>query len=306
MNRRDFIKGTAMAGAALSALPYSSKAEGEPSKKYKTALIGSGWWGNNILGEAMASGACKIVALCDVDKRQLASTLEHVKKVTGETPNTYKDYRELLDKEKPEIAIVATPDHWHPLIFIAAVNAGAHVYVEKPISHTVMEGAAMVKAARANKRTAIAGTHRRVSPHNISAREFIQSGKLGKVGLVKAFVNYGGGAEKPLKTMDVPPELDWDFWCGPAPLRPFIGNPMNSPWGGAIHPRGFRAYLDFANGQMGDWGIHWIDQIHWILGLKQPKKVFSMGGRPVKGPVIFNENEATSDAPDHQIAKVGS
>ena len=159
----------------------------------------------------------------------------------------------------------------------------------------------MVKAAREANRVAIGGTHRRVSPHNISAREFIRSGKLGKVGLIKAFVNYGGGPETPLKNIEPPKELDWDMWCGPAPLRPYCGS-LDNPWGGGPHPRGFRSYLDYANGQMGDWGIHWIDQIHWILDLKQPKRVFSIGGRPIQGPPILNEEEQTSDAPDHQIA----
>ncbi|MBO7524805.1 MAG: Gfo/Idh/MocA family oxidoreductase [Verrucomicrobia bacterium] len=298
MNRREFIKNTALATAVISAMPYI-KAD-SPSKKYKTALVGCGWWGNNILGEAIACGECKIVALCDVDQRFLKSTEERVKDLTGDTPKTYGDYRELLEKEKPEIVIIATPDHWHPLIFIDAVRHGAHVYVEKPISHTVLEGAAMVKAARAANRVAVAGTHRRVSPHNISAREFIRSGKLGKIGLVKAFVKYGGGPEKPLKNIDPPKELDWDMWCGPAPLRPYAGD-IKNPWGGGPHPRGFRSYLDFANGQLGDWGVHWIDQIQWILDLTQPKRIFSMGGRPVRGPVILTDTEQTTDVPDHQI-----
>lgn len=289
-----------MAGAMLSAMPYI-KAD-SPSKVYKTALVGTGWWGMNILGEAIASGSCKVVAMCDVDQRQLNPAIEKVKKLTGDTPKGYGDYRELLEKEKPEIVIVATPDHWHPLIFIAAVQAGAHVYVEKPVCHTLLEGAAMLKAARAANRVGVAGTHRRVSPHNISAREFIRSGKLGKIGLVKAFVNYGGGADHPLKTQAIPPELDWDMWCGPAPLRPFTGNDISRSWGNAPHPRGFRSYLDFANGQLGDWGIHWIDQIQWIFDLKQPKRVFSMGGRPIRGPVILTPDEQTPDAPDHQIA----
>ena len=89
---------------------------------------------------------------------------EKVKTLTGDTPKTYGDYRELLEKEEPEIVIVATPDHWHSLVFIEAVKHGAHVYVEKPISHTLLEGAAMVKAARAANRVAVSGTHRRVSP----------------------------------------------------------------------------------------------------------------------------------------------
>lgn len=272
-------------------------------KKYRTALIGTGWWGGNILGEAMASGSSQVVALCDVDGRQLKTTAEKVKQATGETPKHYKDYRELLDREKPELCIVATPDHWHPLVMIAAVKAGAHVYVEKPISHTIREGEAMVKAARDTGRVVQVGTHRRVSPHNVAGREFIRSGKLGKVGMVRAFVHYGGGPEKPRQNVEPPKELDWDMWCGPAPLRPFNGElDIKNPWSGALHPRGWRNYLDYANGTLGDWGIHWMDQILWITGEKWPKKIFSTGGRPIKGAPVLTQEAQTSDAPDHQVA----
>ena len=305
MNRRSFLRTTAAAGALSSVNLRILGAEDKAGKKYRTALIGCGWWGNNILRAAMASGACEIVGLCDVDARQFEATLANVKTGTGEAPKLYKDYRELLAKEKLEIAIVATPDHWHALPTIAAVKAGAHVYVEKPISHTIMEGAAMVKAARDAGRVVQVGTHRRVSPHNVSGREFIRSGKLGEIGMVRCFVHYGGGAEKPLPTAEVPKELDWDMWCGPAPLRPYNGGDPRTAeqaWRGAIHPRGFRGYLDYGNGQLGDWGIHWLDQVLWITGEKHPKRVFSSGGRQIAGAPIFTPNEQTSDAPDHQLA----
>jgi|YelNatPaOPRAMG01_1025707.scaffolds.fasta_scaffold02635_7 predicted dehydrogenase len=289
--RRAFLKTSAAASLGWAAAPLL--AAESPAQKYRTALIGCGWWGNNILGEAMASGACRIVAVCDVDARARDKTAARVQKETGDTPRAYNDYRELLQKEKPDICIVATPDHWHPLQTIDAVRAGAHVYVEKPISHTIREGRAMVKAAREAGRVVQVGTHRRVSPHNISGREFIRSGKLGKVGMIRAFVHYGGGPEQPTKNTEPPPGLDWDLWCGPAPLRPF--NPK-------IHPRGFRNFLDYANGTLGDWGIHWMDQILWIMGEQWPTKVASIGGRPIKGPPVFTATEQTTDAPDHQIA----
>jgi len=258
---------------------------GEQRRKYKTALIGSGWWGMNILREAIASGECEVVALCDVDENHLNDAAAEVEKLCGDQPKKYKDYRELLDKEKPEIAIVGTPDHWHALNTIAAIEAGAHVYVEKPIGHTINEGKAMVKAARDHNRVVQVGTHRRVSPHNISGREFIRSGKVGKIGMVRAFVHYPGGAGEPTPDSDPPKGLDWDFWCGPAPLRPFNKR---------IHPKGFRQFLDFANGQLGDWGIHWMDQILWCMDEKAPKTVYSTGGRFIK--------RDNTDAPDTQVA----
>src|SRR3954463_10980017 len=120
MNRRHFLQGSA-AAATLATLPFSIRAQDKAgTKKFRTALIGCGWWGNNILREAMASGACEIVALCDVDSRQFDPTMANNRAGTGGTPKRYKDYRALLDEAKPDIVIVATPDHWHALPMIAA------------------------------------------------------------------------------------------------------------------------------------------------------------------------------------------
>ncbi len=290
IDRRTFIRTSIATGAAL-ALPNIITAA--RIKTYRTALIGSGWWGMNIASEAIASGKCKIVAMCDVDQNQLAPAVAKVKELTGDTPKQYKDYRELLEKERIDIAIVATPDHWHPLCTIAALKSGAHVYVEKPIGHTVMEGRAMVNAARAANRVVQVGTHRRVSPHNISGRKFLQEGHAGKIGAVRAFVLYGGGPEKPNPNAEPPEGLDWDMWCGPAPLRPFNTK---------IHPKGFRQFLDYANGTLGDWGVHWMDQILWVMEEKWPKSVYATGGRPIKGEAVFNDKEQTTDAPGHLIA----
>src|SRR5262245_15428311 len=147
-NRRDFL--TASAAATLFPIPIIGAQSKD--KKYRTALIGSGWWGMNILREAMAAGESKVIAICDVDENLLVPAAADVEKLSGDRPKKYKDYREMLQREKPEIVIVGTPDHWHALIMIAAVKAGAHVYVEKPIGHTIREGRAMVNAARAAKR----------------------------------------------------------------------------------------------------------------------------------------------------------
>ncbi len=282
MNRRNFIKTSAAASLAYSSIPIIGTAQ---NKTYTTALIGSGWWGMNILREALASGQSKLVAICDVDDRQIDSAKAELDKLTSDKPKVYKDYRELITKEKPEIVIVATPDHWHALPTIAAVEAGAHVYVEKPISHTVNEGKAMLQAARDNNRMVQVGTHRRVSPHNISGIEFLKSGKVGKIGMVRAFVHYPGGPGEKTPDSEVPAGLDWDMWCGPAPLVPYNET---------IHPKGFRQYLNFANGTLGDWGIHWLDQILWWNNEVGPTTIFSTGGRPIR--------EDNTTAPDTQVA----
>lgn len=247
--------------------------------------MGCGWWGNNILRYAVESGRSEIVGLCDVDRNFLDSTAAEVERETGAAPRKYGDFRELLDREKPGIVIVATPDHWHSLVTIAAVKAGAHVYVEKPVSHTLREGRAMVKAAREADRVVQVGTHRRVSPHNVSGREFLRSGGAGKIGMIRAFVHGGGKMDGPEPDSDPPPHLDWDMYCGPAPRRPYNRK---------IHPKGFRAFLDFANGTLGDWGIHWMDQILWCTDEKYPRKVFSTGGRFIR--------KDNTDAPDTQSA----
>ena len=228
MNRRSFLKASVAVGMGIPAVLAQPK-----DPKYKTALIGTGWWGMNILHEAMMSGRCDVAALCDVDANQLDKAASDVETKSGTAPRRYTDFRDMLSWEKPQICIVATPDHWHPLCMIEAVKQGAHVYVEKPISHTVMEGRAMVAAARAANRVVQVGTHRRVSPHCVSGREFIRSGKAGKIGMVKCFVDYGGRPERPEPNTDPPKGLDWDFWCGPAPLRPFNRR---------IHPRASAAF----------------------------------------------------------------
>ncbi len=281
INRREFIRDSTLAGIALGGFPAIAGAQPE---KYRTALIGTGWWGMNILHVALESGACKVVAMCDVDENQLNPAVADVEKISSDRPKKYKDYRELLRTEKPDVAIVATPDHWHPLIAIEAVRQGAHVYVEKPVSHTVLEGKAMVKAARESGRVMEVDLWRRVSPDHIQAMEFLKAGKAGKIGCVRAFVDYPGGPGKVTPDSPVPPGLDWDMWCGPAPYRPFNRK---------IHPKGFRQFLEYANGQLGDWGVHWLDQILWWTEEKYPRKIYSTGGRWIR--------RDNTNAPDTQV-----
>ncbi len=275
MERRKFFQ------SALAAAPLLSA---QPGRKYRTALIGSGWWGMNILREAVACGECTAVAFADPDPNQIDKAAATLATLTADQPRRYRDYREMLQKERPDIAIVATPDHWHALPTIDAVKSGAHVYVEKPISHTIDEGKAMVKAAREADRLVQVGLHRRVSPHPITGMEFLKSGKVGKIGMVRTFAHSAGGPGAKSPDSEVPKGMDWDLWLGPAPARPFNR---------AIHPRGFRNFLDFANGTLGDWGVHWLDQVLWWTEETHPRKVFSTGGRFIR--------QDSTDAPDTQI-----
>ncbi len=290
-NRREFIRAGAAAAAAISGAPFVRAAP--KAKMYRTALIGSGWWGMNVLREAIAAGRSKVVAVGDVDQDRLDLAAEEVQDLTGDTPKKYKDFRELFDREQIDVAIIATPDHWHPLIAIAALEAGAHVFVEKPTGHTIRESRAVVDAARRADRVVQVGLHRRIGPHHVSGMKFLKEGGAGKIGMVRMFAHGRGGAELPTANSDPPQGMDWDMYCGPAPLRPFNRK---------IHPGGFRNFLDFANGTLGDWGVHWLDQVLWWTEEKFPRRVYSTGGRPVRGKPVLSQKEQTSDAPDSQVA----
>ncbi|MBM3832039.1 MAG: Gfo/Idh/MocA family oxidoreductase [Verrucomicrobia bacterium] len=292
LTRRKFLRtASTVAGTVLAAAPFVRTAE--PARKFRTALIGSGWWGKNILKEALASGRCKAAALCDVHETTLEAAADQVNDLTGDQPKTYKDFRELLEKEKPEIVIIGTPDHWHAHQTIAAVKAGAHVYVEKPTGHTVRESRAMFDVARQSGRTVQVGLHRRIGPHHVSAMNFLREGKAGKIGMARLFAHSRGNRELPQPNSDPPEGMDWNLWCGPAPVRPFNTK---------IHPGGWRNFLDYGNGQLGDWGVHWLDQVLWWTDEKYPKRIFSTAGRPVSGPAVLNDKEQTTDSPDHQVA----
>jgi predicted dehydrogenase len=291
ITRRKFIHHVSATGLAFGSAPWIRA--GAKGRKYRSALIGTGWWGMNILKEAMASGRIQVAALCDVDPFQMETAAEEVMDLSGEQPKLYKDFRDLLDKEKIDIVIIATPDHWHALNTIAALKSGAHVFVEKPTGHTILESRAMVQAVRNTGKTVQVGLHRRIGPHHISAMDFLKSGKIGKVGMVRMFAHGGGGPEKPTPNGEPPEGMDWNLYCGPAPLRPYNRR---------IHPGGFRNFLDFANGTLGDWGVHWLDQVLWWTDEKYPKRVYSTGGRPIKGVSVLTDKEQTTDSPDSQVA----
>jgi predicted dehydrogenase len=290
LTRRQFIKATAAAGLAAGG---TSVARAGPGRRYRTALIGSGWWGMNILREVLAAGRSKVVALCDVDPGALESAAEEVKDQAGDEPKKYRDFRELLDREKPEVVIIATPDHWHALTTLAALRAGAHVFVEKPTGHTIRESRAMLNAAREAGRVVQVGLHRRIGPHHVSGLKFLKEGRAGTVGMVRLFVSDARDKESPLPNADPPRGMDWDLYCGPAPLRPFNRK---------IHPGGWRGFLDFANGTLGDWGVHWLDQVLAWTEEKYPRRVYSTGGRPVSGPAVNDGRAQTTDVPETQVA----
>jgi predicted dehydrogenase len=231
----------------------------------------------------------EVVSLCDVDKQMLAAAADMVaeRQSSKKRPRTYGDYRALLKEKDLDIVLIATPDHWHALPMIAAVEAGVDVYVQKPISVDVVEGQSMLAAARKYKRVVQVGTQRRSTPHLVEARDtIINEGKLGKVGLVEVYCYYHMRAKENPADTAPPASLDYEMWTGPAPMRPY-----NS----LVHPRRWRAFMEYGNGIMGDMCIHMLDMVRWMLGLGWPKSISSTGG-------ILIEKDSKANIADTQLA----
>ncbi len=225
MNRRKFLQASA-AGLALSAIG-SYPAVFANQKPRRVGLIGCGWYGKSDLFRLLQVAPVEVVALCDVDKKMLAEAAEMVaaRQTSKKKPRTYGDYREMLKQEQLDIVHVATPDHWHALAMIAAVKAGADVYVEKPISADVVEGQAMLAAARKYNRVVQVNMQRRSTPHLVEARErIIKEGKLGKIAYVEICCYYHMRARGNPPDTDPPEHLDYEMWTGPAPMRPYNSN----------------------------------------------------------------------------------
>ncbi len=290
MNRRKFVAGTA-AGLALSTLSPTQLAAFVPAIKYKVALIGTGWYGKSDLFRLIQVADVEVVALCDVDKKILeaAGKLVSQRQKSKKVPQLYGDYRQLLAEHKGnlDIVLIGTPDHWHALNMIDAVKAGCHVYVQKPISVDVIEGEAMVAAARKYNKVVQVGTQRKSTPHLIDVKKnIVEKGLLGKISHVEMFCHYPmrNGANPPEEA--VPDFLDYEMWTGPAPLRPYDGLP---------HIRWWRAFTEYGNGVVGDMCVHMLDTVRWMLDLGWPKKISSVGG-------IYVQKNAKSNITDTQSA----
>ena len=220
MDRRRFLQASAT-GLALSAAGSRAAALLEQPAK-RAGLIGCGWYGKCDLFRLLQVAPVEVVSLCDVDKRLLAEAAQMVaeRQASKKTPRTYGDYREMLKEKDLDLVLIATPDHWHALPMIEAVKSGADVYCQKPISVDIVEGQAMLAAARKYKRVVQVGTQRRSTPHLIEARNLVKEGKLGTIGHVEIY-SYGQGRASNPQPAPVPDTLDWDFWVGPAPMMPY-------------------------------------------------------------------------------------
>ena len=263
ISRRNFIGMTAATGAALTILPsYVVGGFGQvaPSDKLNIAGVGVGGIGRRDLGKITGQN---IVALCDVD-------WDYASKTFKDYPNAkvYKDYRIMLEKQKDvDAVLVATPDHTHAIIGMAAMRAGKHVLIQKPLAHSVYETRMLTETARKYKVATQMGNQGNSSESVRKICEWIWDGAIGEIKEVHAWTNrpiWPQGLERPKETMNVPETLDWDLWIGPASMRPY--HSAYTPWN-------WRAWWDFGTGALGDMGCHILDPVFQALKLKYPKSV---------------------------------
>jgi predicted dehydrogenase len=268
MTRRGFVKGS-VAGLSLAA----PKVLGA-NNTIRLALIGCSSQGNGDLRDCLKLPDTQAVAVCDVDPARLAKA---VKRQSGRV-DAVADFRRILDRKDVDAVIIATPDHWHAIPAIQALQAGKDLYLEKPIGHTIREGQLLVRAVAESGRIASVGLQQRTGTLFLKVREIIQSGQLGKVSQVHCWnawndrANFEGG-ERQLKNIadgPPPPGVDYDFWLGPAPKRPFNANRYNGT---------YLYYWDYSGGMTITWGVHLIDSAMHLMNAEAPLSVTAAGGR---------------------------
>ncbi|MFO0928329.1 MAG: Gfo/Idh/MocA family oxidoreductase [Gemmataceae bacterium] len=266
--RRTFL-GAAGAAAAVpwvDARTYAAAGRA-PNDVVRIGLIGCGGRGRDVMRNFLRLPDARLVAVCDVH----AGRMTQARQIAGgEAVRPYRDYRDLLANKDVDAVIVATAGHWHVLPTIHACQAGKDVYVEKPLGTSIGEGRAAVRAARKYNRVVQIGTQQRSWEHYQRAVEVIQSGRLGDISEVKVWDNENHAPGYGAPPDDKPPaELDWDFWLGPAPKRPFNKNRFgHSYW-----------FFDYGGGWPLDWAVHHYDIVQWALKVKYPVAAVALGGR---------------------------
>jgi predicted dehydrogenase len=265
LTRRDFGKSAAFASAATALA--ASRTPGA-NARIRLGFIGLGNRGDQVLDAFLEHRDAEVAAICDIYQPYLDFAANKI----GTHPRQLRDYRRLLDMRDLDAVVICTPDHWHALQTIHACEAGKDVYVEKPLSLCVVEGRKMVEAARRHGRVTQVGLHRRSSGFVRQACELVRAGRIGKVTVARAFHiqnetprGIGNPPDEP-----VPANLDWEAWLGPAPRRAYNRNR-------AFYR--FRWFYDYSGGQLTNFGVHYLDVIHWALGQDAPRAVTAMGGK---------------------------
>jgi predicted dehydrogenase len=273
LNRRSFLKNTVAAAAAVSLPAYSWARVPGANDAIRVGIVGFNGRGKDHIDgmRGLAKQNVRITALCDVDERILRAGCESFSQ-RSEQVGAFSDIRKLLEQDDIDAVTIATPNHWHALAAIWAVQAGKDVYVEKPVCHEVWEGGQIVKAARAHQRIVQAGTQSRSSHAIKEAVAWVRAGNLGKIILARGLcykprtsIGKVDGPQQP------PPEIDYNLWCGPAPMEPIRRKRFHYDW---------HWIWTFGNGDLGNQGIHQMDIARWFLGEADlSPRVWSVGGR---------------------------
>lgn len=280
-DRRHFLKTTGTAALGMALLPSFTFSANETVNLAVIGCNGMGW--SNMLSH-LKMEHIRCIALCDVDDSVLTRRTEEYKQHRSNTITTYKDYRKLLENKDVDAVIIGTPDHWHCRMLVDALEAGKHIYVEKPLANSIQESFLMEAAAkRFPKQIIQVGQWQRSGPHYQQAVEVVRSGMLGKIRLVKVWSYQGWMKPTPVKPDgSVPDGVDYAMWLGPAPTRPFNPNRFHFT---------FRWFWDYAGGLMTDWGVHEIDIALHAMQATAPKSVLASGGK-------FAYPEDASETPD--------
>ena len=287
IHRRAFHKKAATVGAgiaAMTAAPFPSRVLGA-NERVIMGVIGTGGQGTGDAHDLIRTGQVQFIAACDVDSNHLDRFTNRVADQFKQPCQAYHDFRDLLAVKEIDAILIGTPDHWHALPFITACEAGKDIYLEKPISHNIVEGRAMVNAAKKYRRVVQVGSWQRSVQHFQDAIDFVRSGKLGKISVCRAWLLGNGGDVGHVPPSDPPAGFDWDFWVGPAPFTLYRSNMNHWNW---------RWFFDYAGGQTADWGVHMMDIVCLAMGKWDPTEVTCVGGT-----FILDDDR---DTPDTQIA----
>jgi predicted dehydrogenase len=277
--RRDFLERSlfAAAAASLAAVPSTaSSAESvtkkkSPNERLRIACIGVGGRGSEHIREFGRNPHCEIVAIVDADEDHGKRRIAGIKSWLGREPRFYVDLRKMLEDASIDAVSIATPNHWHSLAAIWAIQAGKQVYCEKPVSHNVSEGRRVVQAARKHHAVVQTGTQCRSNPGMRQAIEFVRSGKIGEVKLARGLCYKRRPSIGPKGNYPIPETVDYDLWCGPAPKKPLTRKKLHYDW---------HWVWDTGNGDLGNQGIHQMDIARWGLGVGDiGNSVISYGGR---------------------------
>lgn len=298
-NRRHFLKSALAASTAPMILPAGVwAADDAPSKRITMGFIGMGKQNRGLLNGFLGRKNTEVVAVCDVDTTRRESALRQVNdRYRDRAPSgwkgceAYNDFREMLERRDIDAVCIATPDHWHAIITIAALDSGKDVYCEKPLTHNIHEAKAVIAAVERNQRVLQTGSMQRSMTGFRTACELVRNGCIGDV--VKVSCNFGPpGVPCDLPAESMEPGLDWDFWLGPAPGRAY--SPVLSPRGNHDHFPAWRDYREYGGGMVTDWGAHHLDIAQWGLGMDESGPVKALPpanpGKDTKGARLVYAN----------------